>query len=135
VCGALLLVGIVFPTLEFYVLIEVGSRLGATQTIALVFLTAGVGLWMARGQGLAVLRKMQQGIPAEAEVLAGPLLALGALLLVLPGFISDGFGLVLMIPPLRRGVARFLVNRFGRPPRGPGGPGVIVVKGRRIDGG
>lgn len=132
-CGLVLLVLVVFPTIELYVLIEVGSRLGAAQTLTLVFITAAAGLWLARGQGLAVIRKMQQGIPAEAEVLAGPLLALGALLLVLPGFISDGFGLLLMVPPIRRAVARFVVARFGRPPRGPGGPPVIVVQGRRLD--
>ncbi|MCA9538052.1 MAG: FxsA family protein [Myxococcales bacterium] len=134
-CGPLLAVLVLLPAIELWLLIEVGARIGGGPTVLLVFLTAAVGVTLARGQGLAVLDRLRRGeVPADAALLDGPMLALAALCLLLPGLITDTIGALLLIPPLRRVAARALVRRFGRPRGGPGGPGddetIIVVRRR-----
>jgi UPF0716 protein FxsA len=129
-CGPLLL-GIVGGfALELWVLIQVGARVGALETIFLVFLTAAVGMALVRGQSLTTLDRLRRGHAERAEVIEGPLLVVAALLLLLPGFVSDAAGALLLIPPLRRLVARKLFERFGR--GGPGGPPsddtIIVIR-------
>lgn len=119
-CALLLFGPLALFALELWLLITVGGRIGGLETVTLVFLTAAVGLYAARGQGLAALERFQRGgIPGHAEVLDGPLLVVAALCLVVPGFITDAVGALLLIPPVRRLVARYLTRRFG----GRGGPG------------
>lgn len=128
-CGPLLLLALAVPAVELIVLIEVGRRIGGLETVFLVFGTAAVGLWLARAQGLAALRRIQTtGLPAEADVLTGPLLVLGAVLLLVPGLITDALGLLLLVPPLRRLVARRLVRRWAGGDAGR----VIVIRNGRI---
>ncbi len=124
-CGPILLAAVAGFALELYVLIEVGARVGAVQTVSLVFLTAIVGTALVRGQGLVALQRLQAGRAERAEVLEGPLLVVAALLLLLPGFITDAMGALLLVPPLRRRVARRLFERHGHGPRG--GDGTIIV--------
>ena len=97
---------IVLPVMEIYVLIEVGSYMGAINTIAAIFLTAFLGLLLIRKQGLQTLinaRKkfLEAELPAE-EIITGLFLALGGLLLVTPGFITDTFGFICLFPATRR---------------------------------
>lgn len=132
-CGPLLLASVGGFALELWVLIRVGARVGAFETVLLVFLTAAAGMALVRGQSLVTLDRLRRGHAERAEVLEGPLLLVAALLLLLPGFISDAAGALLLIPPLRRRVARKLFERFGR--GGPGGPGgppgddtIIVIR-------
>ena len=97
---------IVIPILEIYVLIRVGSYIGALETIGLVLFTAVLGLAMLRQQGFEALTsarmKLQQSeIPAE-EMLTGFFLAIGGVLLVIPGFITDLFGFICLVPFSRK---------------------------------
>ncbi len=132
-CGPILLTALLLPALELWVIIKVGSAIGALTAVLLVFVTAGLGLAFARDQGMATLGRLRDGtLPADVAQLDGPLLVLAAVLLLIPGFITDSLGAVLLIPPARRRLARHIVDRFGRP-GGPGGdgPGTIIVVRRR----
>ncbi|WP_344962148.1 FxsA family protein [Oceanisphaera sediminis] len=98
--------------LEIFVFIEVGSAIGAWSTIALIMLTAVVGISLVRIQGLQTLmeaqRKVNQGETPAREMLAGIMLALSGVLLLLPGFVSDLGGVLLLLPPVRA----VLIERF-----------------------
>lgn len=112
-----LAVFILVPILELYLLIKVGSHIGALNTILLVFLTAGIGVSLLRKQGLSTLQQvqsqMQHGeIPAQG-MLEGMLLFFAGAFLLTPGFITDTIGFLLMIPPLRKGFALWLLERSG----------------------
>lgn len=131
----LLLVGV--PLVELYLLIQVGSAIGALPTIGLSILTAILGSWLVRVQGFSVLLRvramLERGETPAFEVLDGALLLIAGLMLLLPGFISDALGFLLLIPPLRR----FLIRRFVRVipvhprPQGDQGPRVIEGEFRR----
>lgn len=123
-CAPLLFGAIGLLALELLVMIEVGVRLGGVPTVVLVFLTAAVGITAVRGQSLAVLDRLRRELPADADLLEGPLLAVAAAMLVLPGFVTDTLGFALLLPPLRRWLARAIVDRWGG---GPGDDGSIIV--------
>ncbi|ART81137.1 FxsA protein [Oceanisphaera avium] len=110
--GKVFLVFVAATLLEIFVFIEVGAALGTWSTIALILLSAIVGLSLVRIQGfytlMEVQRKISAGEPPAKEVLAGIMLALSGVLLVLPGFVSDILGLVLLLPPVRH----WLVERW-----------------------
>lgn len=115
----LLLLFTVVPVVELYLLLEVGRRLGAGPTLALVLLTGLVGAWVARLQGVAALRRIQadlaQGQPPGRALLEGALILVAAVLLVTPGVLTDAVGLLLLLPPTRalaaRAVARWASGR------------------------
>ncbi len=138
-CGPILFSIFSFMAIELLVLIELGGALGGFNTIFLVLFSGALGLYVAQNQGLESVRRMQtQGVvPTSADVLEGPLLIAAALCLLIPGFVTDGVGVILLIPPLRRFIARRIVARFGGGPGDrPGGQPtedetVIVVKRRR----
>lgn len=97
---------VLLPLIELFILIQVGSWIGAAPTIGLVLLTAAIGILLLRQQGYATLvrarEKVAQGqVPAE-EMLGGVFVAVGGLLLLLPGFLTDLVGLCCLVPPLRR---------------------------------
>ena len=97
---------IVLPILEMYVLISVGSNIGAFNTILLVLLTALIGLALLRVQGFRTLINARNKLgmtqlPAE-EMITGIFLAIGGALLLTPGFITDLFGLLCLVPVTRR---------------------------------
>ena len=111
----LFLLFITVPIVEMWILIEVGSHIGALSTIALVFLTAAVGLALLRQQGLDTLlrvnQKMQQGqLPAE-EIVTGLMLAIGGVLLLTPGFATDLLGFACLLPPTRKLMVAVLLRR------------------------
>ncbi|MCB1922354.1 MAG: FxsA family protein [Gammaproteobacteria bacterium] len=104
------------PLIELYLLIEVGSVIGALPTIALSLFTAALGGWLVRMQGFAVLFRAQAAMAANEipaiELVEGALLLLVGLALLLPGFVTDAVGFLLLIPPLRRWViVRWLKSR------------------------
>ncbi len=132
--GFWLLVFFLTPIVEMYLLIRVGSYIGALPTIALVMLTAVIGVALLRVQGLATLTRgrsrLESGELPAREVAEGLLLAVAGALLITPGFVTDTLGFLLLVPPVRRAVARRLLDRVvvvghGQGPRGPeyGGPG------------
>ena len=120
-CGPILLVLIGLPALEIYGILKVGQWVGAFETMLLLATAFMLGLGLIRGHSLAALRRIQTGAPPSPDVLAGPLIFVAAVLLMVPGFFSDVVALPLLLPPVRRLVARIIVRRFGRP-GGPGGP-------------
>lgn len=111
----LVFIFIVLPIAELVVLIEVGSEIGAFPTIGLLFLTAVVGVALLKRQGLATLTRVNQRLnsgelPAK-EVIEGMVLALGGVLLLVPGFITDAVGLLCLLPGTRHWLMRGLLKR------------------------
>ncbi|WP_323846981.1 FxsA family protein [Microbulbifer magnicolonia] len=102
----LLLLFILMPILEMWLLITVGREIGALPTIGLVLLTAVVGLALLRRQGLSTVmraqQKMQAGELPAREMVEGIFLAVGGALLLTPGFITDALGFACLIPGLRQ---------------------------------
>ena len=97
---------ILIPIVEIYVLIKVGSEIGAITTILLIFITAIIGIYYAKYEGLNTLRSgfiqlNKNEIPAF-EVMSGAAIAFAALLLIVPGFVTDFFGFILIFPPSRK---------------------------------
>jgi UPF0716 protein FxsA len=94
------------PVLEIYVLIQVGSSIGALNTIALVLLTAFAGAWLARAEGmqtmLRVRESMNRGIMPTNELVDAAIILAAGLVLLTPGFITDALGLLLLFPPTRK---------------------------------
>lgn len=113
------------PLVELYVLIQVGSEIGALPTIGLSIFTALLGSLLVRQQGFSVLFRAQEmigrGEPPAFEMLEGAMLLLVGLALLLPGFITDAVGFLLLIPPLRRAVILWILRSRGivRPGEGP----------------
>jgi len=104
------------PTLELYLLIEIGSDLGAFLTIFLVVFTAVLGGFLVRRQGISTLSRVHQAtergeVPA-LEMLEGAVLLLGGLLLLIPGFFTDAVGFLCLVPPLRRLLLMGVAQRF-----------------------
>lgn len=138
-----LLVFVGAPLVELYVLIEVGSDIGALPTILLSIFTAALGGWLVRHQGLSVLFRVQRMLDAgempAVELIEGALLLVTGLLLLLPGFITDGLGFLVLIPPVRRLLIVGFLRRRGvlRPGRRPPEPdrpqGYIEGEYRRED--
>lgn len=95
----------ILPVLEIYVLIHVGSSIGALNTVALVILTAVAGAWLARTEGtqtmLRIRENMNQGIMPTNELIDAAIILTAGLVLLTPGFITDGLGLLLLFPPSR----------------------------------
>ncbi|GGA63152.1 membrane protein FxsA [Neiella marina] len=107
------------PIVELTVLIQVGSQIGALGAIGLTVLTAIVGLSLVRSQGLGVMQRAQQnmaqGQTTAPEVIEGGMLAFAGLCLLIPGFITDALGALLLLPPLRQQFAKsVLTSRFIR---------------------
>ena len=109
---------VVWIIAELWVLIEVASRIGVLETVALLVLMPILGIWMVKHAGLTVFRRVQAtldagGVP-HREVVDGFLLLIAGVLLIVPGFISDAIGLLLLIPPIRIGVRTTLLGSFRR---------------------
>ena len=97
---------IFIPIVEIYLFIKIGSQIGAFKTITLIFITAFIGIIYARYEGLNTLRSgLSQLIKNELpvyEIISGAAIAVGALLLIIPGFATDLFGFLLIIPLTRK---------------------------------
>jgi UPF0716 protein FxsA len=129
----LVLIFIVVPIAELYVIIQVGEAIGVLWTIALLLADSVLGSWLLRSQGRAVWRRfnaaLAEGRAPTREVLDGVLVIFGGALLITPGFISDVFGAILLIPPTRALVRGGLTRRFAKRP-----PTVLRFGGRRAPG-
>ena len=94
------------PAVEIFLMIEIGGKLGAFNTVSLIFLTAIIGVYLAKLQGIQTLRSgmvnlYQKKIPVY-ELMSGASIAIAALLLIIPGFFTDTVGFLLLIPFTRR---------------------------------
>ncbi|MFL2875487.1 MAG: FxsA family protein [Candidatus Pelagibacter sp.] len=100
------LIFICLPALEIYLLIEVGGVVGALNTVALIFLTAIIGLYFAKHQGLQTLKSgminLYQNKTPIYEIMSGASIAIAAFLLIVPGFFTDFIGFLLLIPFTRK---------------------------------
>lgn len=105
---------IAIPILEMIILIKVGGLIGALPTIGLVVLTAVIGVWLLKMEGMAtwvrVQEKLQSGEIPGVELLEGIMLIIGGALLLTPGFFTDIIGFICLIPGLRRPLARKLIS-------------------------
>ncbi len=127
---ALFLIFLIVPIVEIYLLIQIGSIIGALPTVLFVIMTAIVGAIMIRIQGIATIARVQrqllQGELPAIEVLEGVILLVCGALLLTPGFFTDSIGFIFLVRPfrllliqwfIRKGIGPF---RIGTPPRPPG---------------
>ncbi len=113
---------IIIPIIEITVIMQVGALLGVWPTVAIVIFSAWLGAKYVRQQGLATMQnvqaKMAQGEMPSNEIVTGLMLLVAGVLLVTPGFVTDIFGLSLLIPSVRTAIASYVqkhikVNQFG----------------------
>ncbi len=116
VFGFLALLFIGFTMAEIYVIIQVGSVIGGWETIGLMILISVVGAWMVKREGLSLIRRVQTQLAAGSlptnELVDGLLVAIAGALMLTPGFITDGIGLLFLLPPTRAIVRTMLIARF-----------------------
>ena len=111
---SILLSIILIPVMEIYLFIKIGSQIGAFNTISLIFITAIVGIYYAKYEGLNTFKSgfaqlLKNEIPAY-ELISGAAIAFAALLLIIPGFATDFVGFLLIIPFTRK----ILLNQFSK---------------------
>jgi UPF0716 protein FxsA len=133
----LVLLFIVVPIVELYVIIQVGEQIGALPTIAILVADSILGSVLLRSQSRGVWRRFNEtlgaGRPPAREVLDGVLVIFGGALLLTPGFVTDIIGLLFLLPPTRAVLRRLLVRRFARRlvVAVPGGPAPFPPRGPR----
>ena len=114
--NALILFIIGVPAIEIYLMIKVGGVIGALNTILLIFFTAITGVYFAKLAGLSTLRSgLSQIVKNEMpiyEIISGAALAFAALLLIIPGFLTDIFGFLLIIPITRKFFIKSISSKF-----------------------
>ena len=106
------------PIVEIYLLIKIGSQIGAIFTIFLILTTAVVGIYYAKYEGLNTLRsgflQLAKNQTPAFEVISGAAIAFGAILLIIPGFMTDFFGFLLILPISRRIIFNKLIINFSK---------------------
>ena len=104
--NSLILLILLIPIIEIYLFIKIGSQIGAFNTISLIFITAIIGIYYAKYEGINTLRSaikqiVQNEIPFY-EIISGAALAFAAILMILPGFLTDAIGLLIIFPWTRK---------------------------------
>jgi len=114
--NSILLSIILVPIIEIYLLIKVGAQIGAITTIILIFTTAIIGVYYAKYEGLNTLKsafvELSKNITPAYEVVSAAAIALGALLLIVPGFFTDFLGFTLILPITRKFLFRKILKNF-----------------------
>lgn len=114
--GRLFLLFTLVPLAELYLLVTLGGMMGVGPTIALVAATGFAGAWLAKREGRRAIASYQESLAKgkmpEDGIVSGLLILAGAVMLITPGVLTDVFGLAMMIPPLRRGVAGIIQGRM-----------------------
>lgn len=102
------------PLIEIFVFIQVGGEIGALNTIIITIVSAVIGVALIRVQGLGVLMRARTALDKRespvTEIFEGFFLAIAGLFLLIPGFVTDTIGLLLLIPPLRRTLAGYMAR-------------------------
>ena len=102
----LFLIFICLPALEIYLIIKIGGQVGALNTVSLIFLTAIIGLYFAKRQGVQTLKSgvinLYQNKMPIYEIMSGASIAVAALFLIIPGFFTDVLGFLLLVPFTRK---------------------------------
>ena len=117
--NTVLLLIIAVPTIEIFLMIKIGQNIGALNTIALIFLTAFIGIFFARLEGLNTLKSginnlYKNKIPMY-EMIAGASIAFAAVLLIIPGFMTDFIGFLLLVPFTRRKIINLFIKKKRKP--------------------
>ncbi|NBU55152.1 MAG: FxsA family protein [Acidimicrobiia bacterium] len=111
----LFLLFIVFPVVELYVIIRVGSSIGFLNTLGLIVLVAVLGSWLVKREGIRVWTKFNrsvlEGRVPTREIVDGVLIMMAGALLLVPGFVTDVFALLVLFPPTRLVFRRMLMRR------------------------
>ena len=112
--NSILLLIILVPAIEIYLLIKIGSQIGAISTILLIFTTAVVGIYYAKYEGLNTLKsgfaQLSKNEAPTYQVISGAAIAFAALLLIIPGFVTDILGFLIIFPISRK----FIFNNFSK---------------------
>tara|TARA_B100000900_G_C20534158_1_gene697622 strand:- start:991 stop:1410 length:420 start_codon:yes stop_codon:yes gene_type:complete len=112
--NSILLSIILVPVIEIYLFIKIGSQIGALITILLIFLTAIIGVYYAKYEGLNTLKsaffQISKNEAPAYEMISGAAIALGALLLIVPGFATDFLGFLIIFPITRK----IIFNKFSK---------------------
>ena len=114
--NSILLLIILIPIIEIYLLIKIGAQIGAISTILLIFTTAIVGVYYAKFEGLNTLKsgfiQMSRSEPPTYEMISGAAIAFGALLLIIPGFATDILGFLIIFPITRKIFLEKILKKF-----------------------
>ena len=112
----ILLAIILVPVIEIYLLIKIGSQIGAMSTILLIFTTAIIGVYYAKYEGLNTLKsgfaQLSKNETPAYEVISGAAIAIAALLLIIPGFATDTLGFLLIFPTSRKIIFNRIAKKF-----------------------
>ena len=110
----LLILFVIVPVTELYILIEVGKKIGSLTTIGIIILTGIIGAYLVKGQGFMILKKIQndlnEGIMPGDSLIQGVIILAGGILLLTPGFVTDIIGFIFLIPVSRRVVKKYLLK-------------------------
>ena len=110
----LLLLFITVPLLEFFLLMKIGSRIGIAPTFATILITGFLGAWLTKVQGLRTLNRFRQagaeGRLPHQEVMDGVMILVAGAVLLTPGFLTDAVGFLLLVPPVRAVLRKFLAK-------------------------
>ena len=114
VFSKLLILFVVVPVTELYILIEVGKRIGSLTTIGIIIFTGILGAYLVKNQGFKILRKIQndlnEGIMPGDSLIQGAIILAGGILLLTPGFVTDIVGFIFLIPVSRNVVKKYLLK-------------------------
>ena len=117
--NTVLLLIITIQAVEIFLMIKIGQNIGALSTIGLIFLTAVIGIYFAKLEGINTLRSginnlYKNKIPIY-EMIAGASIAFAAVLLIIPGFMTDFFGFLLLVPFTRRKIINLFIKKKRKP--------------------
>lgn len=116
--GVFVLLFVLVPLAELYVIIQVGHVLGALNTIALLLLVSMAGAWLVKREGIGVWRRFQRQVETGhvpgREIADGVMILAAGALLLTPGFLTDLAGVALLLPPVRAAVRTLVMRRAAR---------------------
>ncbi len=129
-----LLAFLLFPAIELYLLVKVGSLIGAFNMVLWVFVSAFIGIWAVRSQGQGIMnhvnQEVNQGRVPQSAMLNGLLLFVAGVCLILPGLITDAIGILLLIPFTRQlfllGLGRYMASQANQVRRDGGGSARVI---------
>ena len=110
----ILILFVIVPVTELYILIEVGKKIGSLSIIGIIILTGIIGAYLVKSQGFMILRKIQndlnEGIMPGDSLIQGAIILAGGILLLTPGFVTDIVGFIFLIPVSRNIVKKYLLK-------------------------
>lgn len=110
----LLILFVIIPVTELYILIEVGKRIGSLTTISIIIFTGILGAYLVKNQGFMILKKIQNdlndGIMPGDSLIQGAIILAGGILLLTPGFVTDTVGFIFLIPVSRNVIKKYLLK-------------------------